>query len=82
MVQPWVFHDEVLPRDAFDQIEVLIHDWFSPILLVVNSAKSIQVMHGIFLAAEKAYLECILGLIWSLLINMSLGHIGSKVGLG
>jgi len=37
---------------------------------------------GFFWAAEKAYLECILGLIWSLLMNMSLGHIGSKVGLG
>jgi hypothetical protein len=24
MVQPWVFHDGSLPRDAFSQIEVLM----------------------------------------------------------
>ena len=69
MVQPWVFHDEFLPRDAFSQIEVLMDDGFDPILLMGNSARSGQVMHGMFWAAKKVYLECILGLIWSLLMN-------------
>jgi hypothetical protein len=40
MVQPWVFHDGSLPRDAFDQIEVLMDNGFGPILLVGNSARS------------------------------------------
>ena len=69
MVQPWVFYDEFLPRDAFSQIEVLMDDGFDPILLMGNSARSGQVMHGMFWAAKKVYLECILGLIWSLLMN-------------
>ena len=34
MVQPWVFHDGFLPRDAFGQIKVLMDDGFDPILLV------------------------------------------------
>jgi len=69
MAQPWVFYDEFLPRDAFSQIEVLMDDGFDPILLMGNSARSGQVMHGMFWAAKKVYLECILGLIWSLLMN-------------
>ena len=36
MVQPWVFHDEFLLRNAFDQIEVLMDDGFNPIVLVSN----------------------------------------------
>ena len=82
MVPPWVFHDGSLPRDAFGQIEVLIDDGFSLILLVGNSTRSRQAMHGMFWAAKEVYLECILGLIWSLLMKMGLGHMGSKVGLG
>jgi hypothetical protein len=38
-------------------------------------------MH-VMLVAKKVYLNCILGLIWSLLMNMDLGHMGSKVDLG
>ena len=34
-----------------------------------------------FWPAKKVYLEFILGLIWSLLINMDLGYMESKVGL-
>ena len=56
-------------------------DGFNPILLVVNSAKLGQTIHEIFFAAEKVYLECILDLIWFILINTSLSHIRSKVGL-
>ena len=34
-----------------------------------------------FRVAKKVYLECLLGLVWSLLMNIGLGHMGSKVGL-
>ena len=60
------------------QIEVLMH---SISFLMGNSARSGEAMHEIFWAAKKVYLECILGLIWSLLMNMGLGHIRFKVGL-
>jgi hypothetical protein len=36
---------------------------------------------GCFWATKKAYLECILGLVLSLVMNIGLGHMGSKVGL-
>jgi len=66
MVQPWVFHDEVLPRNAFSQIKVFLDDGFGPILLVGNLIRSRQAMHEMFFwTAKKVYLECILGLIWS-----------------
>lgn len=52
MVPPWVFHDGSLPRDAFGQIEVLIDDGFSLILLVGNSTRSRQAMHGMFLGCK------------------------------
>jgi hypothetical protein len=35
-----------------------------------------------FETEKKVYLEFIFGLIWSLLMNMSLGHKRSKVSLG
>jgi hypothetical protein len=28
MVQPWVFHDKCLPRNAFGQIDILMDDGF------------------------------------------------------
>ena len=31
MVQPWAFHDGVLPRDACGQIEVLMDDGLDPL---------------------------------------------------
>jgi len=34
-----------------------------------------------FWAAKKVYLECILGVAWSLLMNIGLGYMGFKVGL-
>jgi hypothetical protein len=54
MVQPWVFHDEFLLRNAFDQIEVLMDDGFNPIVLVSNSIKSQHVMLEIFLASKES----------------------------
>jgi len=60
----------------------LMDNGFNPILLVGNLARSGQAMHEIFLATKKVYLKCILGLVWSLLMNMGLGHMGFKVGLG
>jgi hypothetical protein len=54
MVQPWVFHDGSLPRDAFDQIEVLMDNGFGPILLVGNLARSGQTMHEMFLDSKES----------------------------
>jgi hypothetical protein len=54
MVQPWVFHDGFLPRDAFDQIEVLMDDRFNPILLVGSLAKCGQAMHEIYLGCKES----------------------------
>jgi hypothetical protein len=34
IVQPWVFHDKSLHRDAFGQIKVLMDDGSSPIDIV------------------------------------------------
>jgi hypothetical protein len=70
-----------LPKDTFDHIKVLMDDGFDLILLIGNSAISRQVIYESFWAAKIVYLECILGSIWSLLMNMGLSHIGSKVGL-
>jgi len=56
MVQPWVFHDEFLLKDAFDQIEVLMDDGFDPIVLVSNSIKSRHVMHDMFLASKEKFI--------------------------
>jgi len=39
MVQPWVFHEGFSHKDSFSQIEVLMDDWFNPILLVGNSVR-------------------------------------------
>jgi len=68
----------VFTRDAFDQIEVHMDDGFNLIFLVHNSVRSGQAMHVML---KKVYLECILGLVLSLLTNMGLGHMGFKVGL-
>jgi hypothetical protein len=53
-------------------------DGFNLIFLVHNSVRSGQAMHVML---KKVYLECILGLVLSLLTNMGLGHMGFKVGL-
>jgi hypothetical protein len=57
-------------------------DEFDPILLVDNSARSGQAMHEILWVVRKVYLKCNLGLVWSLLMNMGLGLLEFKVGLG
>jgi hypothetical protein len=54
MVQPWVFYDGFLHRDAFGQIEILMDDGFDPILLVGDSATSGEVMHMMFLGSKES----------------------------
>ena len=64
---------------TFDKIEVLLDDGFNPILLVGNLVRLCQCIHEMFLGINKVYLECILGLILFILMNMSLGNIRFKV---
>ena len=57
MVQPWVFHDGFLHRDALSQIEVLMDNGFDQIILVGNSSRSGQVMHEMFFGSKKSLFE-------------------------
>jgi len=54
MVRPWVFHNRVLLRGAFGQIEVLMDDGFNPILLVSNLATLGQTMYEMFLGSKNS----------------------------
>jgi len=54
MVQPWIFYDRSLPRDAFSQIEVLIDDEFDLILLMGDSIRLGQAMHEMFLDSKES----------------------------
>ena len=54
IVQPWVFHDGFLRRDAFGYIEVLIDDEFGPILFAGNSSRSGQAMHKMVLDRKES----------------------------
>jgi hypothetical protein len=61
MVQLWVFHDGSLPRDAFDQIEILMDVGLDPILLVGNLATSGQAIHEMFLDSNESLFEVYFG---------------------
>jgi hypothetical protein len=61
MVQPWVFHDGSLPRDAFSQIEVFMDDGFCPIFLVGNSTNQDRVIHDMFLGSRESLLGVYFG---------------------
>jgi hypothetical protein len=61
MVEPWVFHDEILSRNAFGWIEILMDDGFDPIILMGNSTKSGQAMHEMFLDSKESLFKVYLG---------------------
>ena len=53
-VQPWIFHDEFLPRNIFSHIKVLMDNGFDLIIFMVNSAKSFQSIHEMFLGNKES----------------------------
>ena len=82
MVQLWVFHVGSLPRDAFGHIKVLWMMGSAQFFWWVIRPDQERLCIKCFWVAKKVYLKCILGLVWSLLMNISLGHKGFKVDLG
>ena len=75
-------HDGFLAWDSFNQPWFVHDDGFGPISLMVHLAKSGQPMYEYNLSNKVGLLEACIKSNLVILMSISLGHIGSKVGLG